>query len=83
MLMSLLPSLVSSVIEQLIANPFLVIGSLIVLVLIGLVIIVIIRTFILILPALIVAGVVWWLTKSEVLAGFSFLLIALIAFARR
>lgn len=81
--MSLLASLVSSAIEQLIANPLLVIGGLIILVLIGLFVIVIIGTLILILPALIVAGVVWWLTGSEILAGFAFLLIALIAFARR
>ena len=81
--MSLLPSFVSSVIEQLISNPLLVIGGLIILVLIGLLVIVIIGTLILVLPALIVAGVVWWLTGSEILAGIAFLLIALIAFARK
>ncbi len=81
--MSFLPGLVSSIIEQLIANPLLIIGGLIILVLIGLFIIVIIGTLILILPALIVAGIVWWLTSSEILAGFAFLLIALLAFARK
>jgi hypothetical protein len=81
--MSFLPGQVLSIIEQLIANPLLVIVGLIVLVLLGLLVIVIIGTLILILPALIVASIVWWLTGSEILAGFAFLLIALLAFARR
>jgi hypothetical protein len=35
------------------------------------------------IPATMKAGIVYWLTGSELLAGVAFLLIAVIAFARR
>ncbi len=71
------------IITGLLASPLLLIGALIVMVLIGVIIIVVIGALIMLIPAFLVAGVVYWLTGSELLAGAAFLLIAVIAFARR
>lgn len=59
--------------------------ALILLMIIGIfVIIFIAKVFIFILPAAIIALVVWWLTGgNEVLAGISFLVVCIISIARR
>ena len=71
------------IITGFLASPFLLIGALIVMVLIGIIIIVVIGALIMLIPAFIVSGIVYWLTKSELLAGAAFLLIAVIAFSRK
>jgi hypothetical protein len=35
------------------------------------------------IPAFVVAGMVYWITSSELLAGIAFLLIVVIAYARK
>jgi hypothetical protein len=75
--------LVADIITDLLANPMLLIGALIVMVLIGIIIIVVIGALIMLIPAFLVSGIVYWLTGSELLAGVAFLFIAIVAFARR
>ena len=54
-----------------------------VLILIGLVIIMVVGALLFLLPAAIIAGVVWFLTANEVYAGIAFLVIAIISLTRR
>ena len=54
-----------------------------VLILIGLVIIMVVGALLFLLPAAIIAGVVWFLTANEVYAGVAFLIIAIISLTRR
>ena len=72
-----------AIIAGLFFSPLILIGALVALVLIGIAIIVVLGTLILLLPALIISGIVWWLTGSELLAGLAFLLIALLAFIKK
>ncbi len=73
----------SQVLQRFLQSPLVLLGGLIVLVIIGAIIIMVVGVLILFLPAIILAGVVWWLTRSEFLAGVAFLLVALIALVRR
>ena len=54
-----------------------------VLILIGLVIIMVVGALLFLLPAAIIAGIVWFLTANEVYAGIAFLIIAIISLTRR
>ena len=69
--------------EALIGSPIIVIVTLLALLITGTIIIFIVGTLLLFLPALIVASVVWWMTGSELLAGGAFLLVALVALAKK
>lgn len=69
--------------ETLIGSPILIIVTLLALLVAGAIIIFIVGTLLLFLPAFIVAGVVWWMTGSELLAGGAFLLVALVALAKK
>jgi hypothetical protein len=52
-------------------------------IIIGAIIIMIAGVLIMFLPALILAGVVYWLTGSETYTGIAFLIIALLSLTRR
>jgi hypothetical protein len=54
-----------------------------VLILIGLVIIMVVGALLFLLPAAIIAGVVWFLTANELYAGVAFLLVAIVSLTRR
>ena len=54
-----------------------------VLILIGLVIIMVVGALLFLLPAAIIAGIVWFLTANEVYAGIAFLIIAIISLTQR
>lgn len=64
-------------------DPLFAFGSLIGLIIVGAIIIFIAGIFIFFLPAFIVAGIVWWISRSETLAGIAFLLVALTSLTRR
>jgi hypothetical protein len=57
--------------------------GLIVLIIIGIIIIWIAGILLALLPAFIIAGVVWWLTGNELLAGIGFLIVAIFFFTQR
>lgn len=57
--------------------------GLIILLIIGSIIIALAGVLIAFLPALIAAGIVWWITGNETFAGLAFLLIALLSLTRR
>jgi hypothetical protein len=69
--------------EGLLGSPLLIIGALIALLVIGGIIILVVGTLLFFVPALIVAGVVWWITGSEIFAGIAFLLVALSALTKK
>jgi len=75
MLSSLLLNQVGIAVESLVA-----LG---VLVLIGLIIIMVVGALLFLLPAAIVAGVVWYFTGNELYAGLAFLAIAVLSLTRR
>ncbi|MGD0805545.1 MAG: hypothetical protein ABSA11_15905 [Candidatus Bathyarchaeia archaeon] len=75
MLSSMLVSQVGLAMETIIAAG--------VLVLIGLIIIMVVGALLFLLPAAIIAGVVWYLTANELYAGVAFLLVAIISLTRR
>jgi hypothetical protein len=81
--MNYLYHIIADIITEILVSPFLLIGALIVMVLIGRIILVVIGAFIMLIPAFLVAGIVYWLTGSELLTGIALLFIALLAFARR
>ena len=54
-----------------------------VLVLIGLIIIMVVGALLFLLPAAIVAGIVWYFTGNELYAGLAFLAIAIISLTRK
>ncbi len=54
-----------------------------VLVIIGIIIIALLKVFITLLPAIIVAAVVWFLTDNALYAGIAFLVIVVLGFLRR
>ncbi len=54
-----------------------------VLVIIGIIIIALLKVFITLLPAIVVAAVVWFLTGSALYAGIAFLVIVVLGFLRR
>lgn len=82
-LVSELFPLASEALSGLLTTPILLIGALLVMVLIGVIIIVVIGSLIMLIPAFIVAGIVWFFTGSELLTGIAFLFVAVIAFARK
>lgn len=65
------------------STPMVMLASFIALIIIGAVIIFVVGLFIFFLPAIIVAGVVWWLTRSEFMAGVAFFLVSLLSLTRR
>jgi hypothetical protein len=75
MLSSMLPNHVGLGIETIIAAG--------VLILVGLVIIMVVGALIFLLPAAIIAGVVWFLTANEVYTGVAFLLVAIVSLTRK
>lgn len=81
MLLALMQQLVMQ--RWLPSDPLFLMGSLITLVIIGAIIIFVAGVFIFFLPAIIVAGVVWWLTGNQFIAGIAFLLISLVSLAKR
>ena len=54
-----------------------------VLVLIGIIIIMAVGALLFLLPAAVIAGVVWFLTANEFYAGVAFLIVAIISLTRR
>ena len=54
-----------------------------VLVLIGIIIIMAVGALLFLLPAAVIAGVVWFLTANEFYAGIAFLIVAIISLTRR
>jgi hypothetical protein len=54
-----------------------------VLVLIGLIVIMVVGALLFLLPAAVLAGVVWYLTGNELYAGIAFLVIAVLSLTRR
>jgi hypothetical protein len=54
-----------------------------VLIIIGIIVIMVIGTLLFFLPAVVIAGVVWYLTASELYAGLAFLAVALLSLTRR
>jgi hypothetical protein len=58
-------------------------GGLIALVVIGVIIIVVIGAFIFLLPAIVVAFIVWFITGNQLLTGVAFLAVALLSLAKR
>ncbi|MFA5869316.1 MAG: hypothetical protein WC941_06405 [Candidatus Bathyarchaeia archaeon] len=54
-----------------------------ILVLIGVIIIMVVGALLFFLPAAVVAGVVWYLTGSELYAALAFLAVAVISLTRR
>ena len=77
------PLLYPLIIQRWLSAPMWMLGSLIVLVIIGAIIIFIAGVFLFFLPAIIVSGVVWWLTKSEFIAGIAFLLVSLLSLVKK
>jgi hypothetical protein len=54
-----------------------------VLIVIGIIVIMVIGALLFFLPAVVIAGVVWYLTASELYAGLAFLAVALLSLTRR
>ena len=71
------------ILQRWLSEPIVMLGGLIVLVIIGAIIIFIAGVFIFFLPAVIVSGIVLWLTGSKFMAGVAFLLISLISLSKR
>ena len=69
--------------EGLLGSPLLIIGALTTLLIVGGIIIFVVGTLLFFVPTFIVAGVVWWITGSEIFAGVAFLLVALFALTKR
>jgi len=69
--------------EGILGSPLLIIGALIALLVIGGIIIFVVGMLLFFVPALIIAGIVWWLTGSELFAGIAFLLVALSALFKK
>jgi hypothetical protein len=58
-------------------------AGLIVLVIIGVVVVLLVGAFLFLLPALLVALVVWLITGNQLLTGVGFLAVALVSLAKR
>lgn len=59
------------------------IAGLIVLVLLGLIVLMMVGTFLFLLPAIVVAVIVWFITGSNLLTGVAFLAVALLSLIKR
>lgn len=81
--MMLLQLIQTSVIQKMLSAPMVTVASLIALIIIGAIIIFIAGVLIFFLPAIIVAGIVWWLTGSRLMAGVAFLIISALSLAKR
>lgn len=57
--------------------------GLVALVVVGIIVIVLIGAFLFLLPAIVIAVIVWLITGSELLTGVAFLAVALISLAKR
>jgi hypothetical protein len=75
MLSSLLLSQVGLGIETIVAAAILVLA--------GLIIIMVVGALLFLLPAAVVAGVVWYFTGNELYAGIAFLIIAVLSLTRK
>jgi len=73
----------ASTVEAVVAGGSIVFLGLIAMVIIGMIIITVLGTLFMLIPAIIVSGIVWWLTGSELLTGVAFLLIALSSFLKK
>ena len=73
----------SNTVEAVVAGGSIVFLGLIAMVIIGMIIITVLGTLFMLIPAIIVSGIVWWLTGSELLTGVAFLLIALSSFLKK
>ncbi|MCA1814171.1 MAG: hypothetical protein LC624_09510 [Halobacteriales archaeon] len=58
-------------------------AGLVALVVLGLIVVLAIGAFLFLLPALVIAFVVWLLTHNELLTGVAFLLVALVSLTKR
>ena len=68
---------------SIIVAPLLLIALAFIIFIIGIVVTVVLGTLIVLIPAFIVAYIVWWLTGSETLAAVAFLLITLSSFLKK
>lgn len=59
------------------------IAGLIALVIIGIIVIALVGAFLFLLPAILIAAIVWWLTGSNLLTGVAFLAVALVSLVKR
>jgi len=73
----------ASTVGAVVAGGSIVFLGLIAMVIIGMIIITVLGTLFMLIPAIIVSGIVWWLTGSELLTGVAFLLIALSSFLKK
>ncbi len=73
----------ASTVEAVVAGGSIVFLGLIAMVIIGMIIITVLGTLFMLIPAIIISGIVWWLTGSELLTGVAFLLIALSSFLKK
>jgi hypothetical protein len=58
-------------------------AGLVILVIIGLLVITVIGAFLFLLPAIVIAAIVWFITGSEMLTGVAFLAVALLSLLKR
>ena len=73
----------ATTVEAIVAGGSIVFLGLIAMVIIGIIIITVLGTLFMLIPAIIVSAIVWWLTSSELLTGIAFLLIALSSFLKK
>ena len=73
----------SNTVEAVVAGGSIVFLGLIAMVIIGIIIITVLGTLFMLIPAIIVSAIVWWLTSNELLTGVAFLLIALSSFLKK
>jgi membrane protein implicated in regulation of membrane protease activity len=73
----------SLVFQRWLSDPTFLFWSLVGFVILGAVIIFITRVFVFFLPAVVITGVVWWLTESQFMAGVAFLLVCLVSLTKR
>lgn len=58
-------------------------AGLLVLVVVGVVVILLVGAFLFLLPAIVIAAIVWFISGNELLTGIAFLLVALISLVKR
>lgn len=58
-------------------------AGLLILVVIGVIVIALVGAFLFLLPAILIAAIVWWITGNSLLTGVAFLAVALVSLVRR
>lgn len=58
-------------------------AGLLILVVIGVIVIALVGAFLFLLPAIVIAAIVWWITGNSLLTGVAFLAVALVSLVRR